>query len=114
MKVKENVTVYYCDHCNKKLIVKRAMEKHEQLCYKNPENTRACSGCLFLKEVPVEYLNRYEQTKTVRGFSCEKLNKKLYPFKVEKKGLPEEYPETFEDQEPMPKTCVHYQDFINL
>jgi len=122
MKVKENVTVYQCEFCKRKMFVKHAMEKHEKWCYSNPENFRACSGCKHLEEVTVEYsysvptigdhLGVIFDGSTVErkttGFHCKKLDKQLYPFKAEKKGLIEKYPESFEDKEPMPKTCEHY------
>ena len=34
----------------------------------------------------------------------------VYPTKVERLGLPEKYPETFEDQIPMPKECEDFDD----
>ena len=122
MKVKENVTIYQCEFCKRKMFVKHAMEKHEKWCNSNPENFRACSGCQHLEEVEVKYSysvptldgnlavifdGSTAEGKTT-GFRCKKLDKCLYPFKVEKLGLPDKYPETFEDKEPMPKTCEHY------
>lgn len=128
MKVKENVTVYICQFCKRKMFVKKSMERHEKLCNNNPENFRACSGCVFLENTTIEYsysvptigLNMgvvfdgdTVERKTT-GFFCSKLKKKIYPFKAEKMGLIEKYPETFEDQYPMPKTCEHYNDAPRL
>ena len=42
MRVK-HVTMYYCDFCKKKLMVRPAMEKHEKHCTMNPN--RACRMC---------------------------------------------------------------------
>jgi len=32
--------VYYCDHCKKHGLVRSAMERHELICKKNPDNHR--------------------------------------------------------------------------
>ena len=122
MNIKENVTIYSCEFCKRKMFVKHAMIKHEQWCNSNPVNSRACSGCEHLEDTPVEYYitthssdgDLDETRKEANGFRCKKLNKMLYPLKTEKKGLIEKYPETFEGQEPMPKTCEHYKnEFAN-
>ncbi len=115
MKVLENTTLYKCNFCSKYLIRKHAMEAHEFGCYMNPKNQAACSGCVFLKEGNTEVFYEYNDSegyreigKTVKTFSCKKLDKKLYPFKVVKKGLLEKYPESFEGQEQMPNSCNHW------
>lgn len=111
-------TVHQCDHCNRKMFVKSAMEKHEKWCSKNPANFTACSGCVFLKETTIEYTafyhNPYGETeveKTAKSFKCEKLDKVLYPRIVQRKRLNTKYPETFEGQEPMPVNCEHMSFF---
>jgi hypothetical protein len=114
MRIKENITIFICDHCEKRLIVRSAMEKHEKACYRNPENQRACSGCFHLKEIEVGYFWDHfdgEHVTKTKGFHCSKLDKTLYPYKVEKMGLPDKHPEHFEDQEPMPKQCEHFTFF---
>mgnify|MGYP003560170479 CR=1 FL=1 len=55
MKVQENITLYSCDFCKKRMVRKHAMIKHEPSCYSNPENKPACSDCKFLEEIKVEY-----------------------------------------------------------
>lgn len=118
MKTLENISVYICDHCKKRYFVKGACERHEKVCYSNPENYRACSACIHIEEIEIKYTKEewfdgrvIEQKYSVKGFRCKKLDKKLYPFKVEKKGLPDKYPESFEDQEPMPRVCEHEAPF---
>jgi len=54
MKQKEK-TVYYCDHCNEKRFVKNAMIRHEITCKKNPNNKRACYGCIFLTKEDFDF-----------------------------------------------------------
>lgn len=42
-------TVYKCDHCRKYGLSKSNIKKHEQFCFKNPENVPICfQGCEFL------------------------------------------------------------------
>jgi|SRR3990167_9873198 len=116
MKTIENVKVFVCDFCKKKLFRQHAMLKHEDFCSRNPKNFSACSGCVFMKEEETEVYysnsNIYgdEETTTVKtkAFYCKKLDKHLYPFKVVAKGLLEKYPETFEGQEQMPVKCEHW------
>jgi hypothetical protein len=121
MTVTENVTVYKCGHCKKKLFIKGAMLRHETNCSYNPANFAKCSGCRHLSEIKIPYtVNGYngyyetEQDREAKGFFCTKLSKKLYPFKVVKKGLLGKYPETFEDQELMPKECDSYDDSFDF
>lgn len=110
MKVIENKTIYVCEFCEKKLFIKSAMDKHERYCSKNPENFKACSGCIHLKEEKYEYDKgddyygepQYGSTKT---FKCSLLNKEMYPTIVERKGYVQKYPSQFQGQEPMPKEC---------
>ena len=113
MKIKTGVTVYHCDHCKKKMFRKHAMEKHEKWCASNPDNNKACSGCCFLQEttIEVDYGDNYFNEpvlKKVKAFRCTKLDKLLYPLKVEARGLDKKFPETFDEQEPMPKECEHF------
>lgn len=113
MKIKTGQTVYYCDHCKKKLLRKKAMEHHEKYCASNPDNRRACEGCEHLEETTVEveygddYYTNEPVIRRVKAFRCKKLDKMLYPIKAEQRRLPERYPWTFENQEPMPRTCEH-------
>lgn len=121
MIVKENITVYKCEHCTKKLFVKKAMELHEQWCNLNPDNFRICYECNHLERVNIEYEKDIQrlganlgvifdtETRKASGFKCTKLNLLLYPLKVEKKGLPDLYPETFDEQYPMKKECEHFK-----
>ena len=113
MKVQENITLYSCDFCKKRMVRKHAMIKHEPSCYSNPENKPACSDCKFLEEIKVEYYYDFGMGKSraeVKGFKCNKLEQIMYPFKVVKKGLLEKYPETFEGQIQMPKECEHFNN----
>ena len=121
MKVLENINLYVCEHCKKRYLKKHACEIHEILCYSNPENFRACSHCIHLEETTIDYEKDIircgenlgvifdTETRKAKTFHCKKLDKLMYPFKAEKKGLIEMYPETFENQEQMPKTCDQFK-----
>lgn len=117
MKTIENVTLYKCDFCNKELKRSHAMIKHEKYCFSNPENYRPCNSCDHLEYKEGEsfevhfvaggdFDTRFE--KDPHYFYCNKFQKKLYNIIAEKRNLLEKYPETFEDQEPMPKECDSY------
>jgi hypothetical protein len=112
MKIQLNVTIYKCDHCNKRYLVKSACEKHETFCSKNPENVFACAGCIHIKErseVIDDDSSGWLCSKTIKYFYCEKLNKRLHPLKAVRKGLIEQYPEQFENSKLFPKTCEHHE-----
>ena len=110
----KDVTVFICDHCNKKLFRKHAMVNHEETCIKNPKNSKACfEGCVHLRTEEVEVHIGYDydgdtQTKNSGCFNCVKLKKLMYSFRAEQLGLPEKYPHDFVDQEKMPHECRHF------
>jgi len=112
MKTIKNVTLYKCDYCGKIYRRKHAAEHHEKWCVANPENEKACNFCEELEETVNEFGVGYDYQGDVvfsksKAFRCKKLKKLLYPLKVERMDLQNKYPETFEDQEPMPKICEH-------
>ena len=109
MIVTENITVYKCEFCKKKLFVKHAMEAHEKYCSSNPANWSACCGCKHMEERSID-IHYYESVHQVKQFYCKKLEQLLYPMKVVKKKLLEKYPETFENQKPMPATCEFFSN----
>lgn len=117
MIVKENVNVYICEHCKRKMFRKHAMALHEPACFSNPENKRACSGCEHLQQIEILYYFDHfdgEHEAKTKGFKCNKLDKIMYPYKVEKMGLNTMYPESFEDQIPMPKECEYFDSGFNF
>jgi len=110
MIVTENITVYQCEFCKKKLYRKHAMLKHEDLCNNNPKNFKACMDCKFLEKIQIdahwivgnpEYV---ENSKQVDVFKCNKLDKLMFPFSIERRKLHERF-DTYSDQEPMPVNC---------
>lgn len=122
MIVKQNVTLYKCEFCNKELKRKHAMENHELSCSGNPINHRAClNGCNYLERVSIEYdTGRLEYGdgepifRDGQAFVCTKLNKLLLHPKVEGESLLRyvylNKQET--EQHDMPKECQHYNDNI--
>lgn len=124
MKTIENVTLYKCDFCKKELKRKHAMAKHENECYNNPENWRPCfNGCQHLESkndgsIEIHYVagghheTRHENTPNY--FYCNKKQIKIYTPQAEFRGLLKDYPDTFDDQEPMPKECDDFDDGFNF
>lgn len=120
MKTIENVTIYKCDFCKKELKRKWSMELHEKLCNNNPVNHKKCLNCVHLnsEEMDVEFLQGYDyhdgepdyRTQSVKVLKCDKLDKLMFPWAIEKKELHLKHPITFEDQEPMPKECDSFSD----
>jgi hypothetical protein len=119
MNIKENVTLYYCDFCKKELKLKHAMAKHEFLCFNNPINHKKCQfGCIHLEKITMDvqweqYSDYHSDVKEVEVFKCNKLDKLMFPWKIERKKLHEKY-ETYQDQEPMPKECDSFEEEIFL
>lgn len=110
-----NKPVFICDHCNKKLFVKSAMIKHENFCFKNPNNVSACSGCIHLEEVEKEYQQEeyfdgyyFEETRRTKGFKCTKLDLLMYPFACVKRDMLKKYPDIFDGEVQMPTECEHW------
>lgn len=96
--------VYYCDYCKKKSFYEKTMKIHEEHCLANPNNQSACIGCSECQSVKID-LEFKDDSRTANGFFCHHYGLHVYPKIVEAKGLLNKYPETFEDQIPMPKTC---------
>jgi len=101
-----NKPVHYCEHCNKYYLSKYFAEKHEKICFKNPENKRACFGCEFLdKQVTKGYFDAFDgqhETKyTV--LVCMKFNCGVYPPKFE---INQNFIDMLDiENEAMPKEC---------
>lgn len=117
-------TIYTCDYCKKTYFRKHACEKHELWCNSNPKNKKACSGCVNLIKVEINVENNHPEYASTflffDAFKCTVFDKLLYPTIVQRKGLLDRYPETFEDQEPMPTECdkkkvafLNYSESLN-
>ncbi len=110
MKITENVTVFKCDFCTKKLYRRHAMVKHEDQCLNNPKNHKACFDCIFLDKVKTDVYwmvgspEYVENSKQASVFKCTKLDKLMFPYSIERRKLHEKY-DTYSDQEPMPSIC---------
>jgi len=120
MKIIPNITIYKCDFCKKEMKRKHAMINHEYSCNENPANKKACHFCEHLEEVKKEtffenpyyhpdYNDADGEWKKVKMFRCKKFDKLMYPYSIEKRGLPNKYPCTFEEQEPMPVACESFE-----
>ena len=125
MKVKENVTIYQCEFCYKKLFIEKAMLVHEVKCSQNPLNIRACFDCENMERVNIKYepsVQTYENDNLMSSttFKCNAKKIFMFPPKFEhsEKGVPEyvEYNGEEITQESMPLNCEqkkHHKYFIN-
>lgn len=115
MKVTENVTVYKCDFCKKKLFRKHAMVLHEKWCTYNHANHMKCMGCKNLEVGKFEWSNEHgahttSDLLTSSNFKCKVTGKEMFPIKALKKNLPTKYPHDFENKVVMPKECNVFVD----
>ena len=118
MEIKNNITVYKCDHCSKKLFRKHSMAAHELRCSRNPENIRSCFRCMHLKSVDMRYesvVQTYnDDLKDGTCFKCKVKEIFMHPPKLEynEKGVPEytEFEGEEIEQERMPMTCLLRED----
>lgn len=111
-KIKE---VYYCEFCKKHGLSKHKMQYHEKICYKNPENKRACYDCEILRKKNANIVfDNYDgsiRTTLMEVLYCEKRDIYLYPPKVTHKGNALEL-----DKEniEMPRECEHQKKYDKL
>ena len=113
MKILENITVYKCEHCPKKLFRKHAMESHENKCSQNPKNIRACFDCAMCESVKIKYEPEPQiydgDLSESTAFKCMSKNVFMYPPKMEysEKGVPSyvEFNNEEITQERMPIIC---------
>ena len=103
---KEEITAYFCDHCNKLYKRKHAAIKHEQDCSKNPDNFRPCLDCVHCEQknvgVFIEGMGAY-CTQKANVIFCTKLEKGLVRPQRQRTGFwydLEDY-----ENEPMPLEC---------
>jgi len=110
MKV-ETKEIYKCEHCRKLYQIKNACIKHEIECRKNPDNFRACFGCIHMdkKDVGIFSDTFQGEIETKRMvLYCKKLESFMYPPKIERS---KEWYETDPiENNPMPRTCEHRDD----
>ena len=109
----ETKEIYKCDHCNKLYQIKNSCLSHEKVCSKNPDNDRACFGCVNLtKKIETIYHDTWhgESESNVELLYCNKLDHFLYPPKVEVKGNMIETED--KENKPMPRDCEFSNDQI--
>lgn len=110
MKTIKDVTVYKCDHCNKKYFREKACVNHEKMCYQNPANFRPCFICpnLEKKEVVIyfdTYNGQMEETRQV--FHCNHFGTFLHTPQNAIKGNAFELDEGNEE---MPSECAVFKN----
>lgn len=106
MKITET-TVYECGFCGKKQYRKCDMSKHEKWCKKNPNNDHKCfQYCTHLVRDREIFDDTEGYEKTRRTFTCSLLNKKMYSYIAERRGIVS----NLSGCERMPLECDFYKD----
>jgi len=112
MKIIKDITMYICNHCNKKYLRKQACIKHEARCNKNPVNKRPClESCKHLGQKNVSHEEGFSIA-SATTFYCKLSKKTMYHPICEYKPSLSEFVELTE-QEPMPKKCSDYKENNN-
>ena len=106
----QQVKIYRCDFCKKKGFRKHLIIRHELFCSNNPVNRVACTGCKHLENTDIEIFldgwgEKPDSARKFFGFKCQCTGQLMYNAKAIEKDLIRRYPETFQEQVPMPKTC---------
>jgi hypothetical protein len=111
MIIKQNVTVYQCEFCKKKMFRGHAMENHEEMCFHNPANKRPCFECgnLIKKEATI-YFDTFdgEGSRQVNIFYCTHFERYMHTPQNEMKM--NDIDLGYETNHPMPLTCEHFTD----
>lgn len=86
MKIRENVTLFCCEYCNKHYLRKHFCIAHEPNCRANPINQHPCFDCPFL--LPGKRTVFYdawdgEHSTEIRSFACTARGIPVYSYKVE-------------------------------
>lgn len=122
MRVKENITLYICEHCKKRYEVKPAAERHELYCFRNPANFHACfKHCKHLikdkEKFDEDPHGGWATTDMERvSFQCAITKQFMYSFVAERRNCVPVYNDWEEDREyiRMPLECEHYEYGENL
>lgn len=119
MKIKENITIYQCEHCSKVYQRENYCIEHENVCSKNPENIPACwNYCehLVKKEFVEESYNGWDSyTFKGKSFYCKKKDMFMKPITSDKKGSEIRY-ECDTVDTVMPRECEDFEtkDYENI
>ncbi len=117
MRTKQNVTLYYCEHCKRAPYQRKgACERHEKMCNANPANNRACFGCRYLTKKETSEFIDYgygEDERKVNLLYCSKLDAFRYPPSVQHKKNWIEVETANDFNQPMPVTCAHRSEGVH-
>lgn len=120
MKIKENVTLYICEHCGKKYFLKYWCEKHEDKCSSNPKNFTDCSFCKFLEQRDMQFIEfvstpygEHEEERSITAFWCDFKKHWVYPRHIVNNPIDSSNIDYEIDNEPMPNKCDHLIDKFN-
>jgi len=104
--IEKKCMLYICEYCDKQYFRKHACIKHEEMCYNNPINRRACFSCdkLTKKDFIIEYP---DSNRTVNVFYCPVKDAHMITPQVKMKNNAFEWGMLSED---MPVNC----DALNI
>lgn len=104
------LTIYFCDHCNKLYQRKHACEKHERRCMSNPENERKCWSCKYRsirRAYWCEDSYGHEVERSMDMSFCSKLSSFIHTPITEHKGNAIDLGDYY--NVPMRKNCEFYK-----
>jgi len=105
MKQVDNVSLWFCDHCNKLYRVRHACTKHEKFCNRNPANRHPCFHyCIHLSKGEESDYDGYNKR---TSFYCKIRKVELYSYIAERIGHPII---DYEEVDRMPLRCEHFED----
>lgn len=101
--------IYTCDFCGKRQFRQCDMTKHEKWCKENPNNMHKCfQYCKHLVKGKEDYNgggnDEWQPQRTT--FTCALLNKQMFSFKAERRGITKH----LDGVERMPLQCDKYDD----
>ena len=105
MKIIPNRTLYRCDFCTAHRLSPAAALHHEHFCKRNPNNKHKCFGCQHLAVAD----GIAPDGRRLKSFTCEALNKPLYSYVAEKRGVAGTYGLLPEGSVRMPLACPAYR-----
>jgi hypothetical protein len=102
--------IYYCEYCKKHYHTKRAIEYHEIVCGKKPENYRPCFYCIYNKTIKkdIEFFDDDENLflYKYRSMYCKSIDRLIYPPFADTSFAETAYEKII----PMPKKCNRFID----
>jgi len=117
--IEETKKIYRCEYCKKVYFRKNACIEHEERCYKNPINYRACLSCFHLEKRTAKTIFENSYTSEIikkELFYCSKIDSYLYPpiVEIKKNWIIEDDIADGKINKPMLKECKIFNDELEL